>query len=297
MVKYLIYGASGWIGSLLVDLLHKDPENEVITAKSRLEDYPGIEKELDSTTYDFCINTAGLTGRPTVDGCESQKQQTILINVAGNVNLAMACWKRNIHLSTYASGCVYTYDAEHPQRSLTPGSTDGYKFTEEDPPNFAGSIYSVTKVHAQELLKNFPNVLTLRLRMPISDDLHPRNFITKIASYAKVINVPNSMTVLGELLPISLDMAKRKITGIVNLTQPGSISHNEILELYKKHVNPNFTWENFTVEEQDKILIAKRSNCELDTTKLTSLYEVTEVHEAIERVLQKIGESNRNKIK
>ncbi len=31
--------------------------------------------------------------------------------------------------------------------------------------------------------------------MPISDDLAPRNFITKISKYAKVVNVPNSMTV------------------------------------------------------------------------------------------------------
>ena len=34
----------------------------------------------------------------------------------------------------------------------------------------------------------------------------------------------------------------------------GAISHNEVLELYKKHVDPSFTWKNFTVQEQDLIL-------------------------------------------
>lgn len=37
------------------------------------------------------------------------------------------------------------------------------------------------------MLKDYPNVLTLRLRMPITADLvYPRNFIAKIMRYEKV---------------------------------------------------------------------------------------------------------------
>ncbi len=39
----------------------------------------------------------------------------------------------------------------------------------------------------ENLVKEFPNVLTLRVRMPIVPDLlYPRNFITKIIKYDKV---------------------------------------------------------------------------------------------------------------
>ena len=39
----------------------------------------------------------------------------------------------------------------------------------------------------ESLLKEYPNVLTLRVRMPIVADLvYPRNFITKIIKYDKV---------------------------------------------------------------------------------------------------------------
>ena len=39
----------------------------------------------------------------------------------------------------------------------------------------------------ESLLKEFPNVLILRVRMPIVEDLtYPRNFITKILKYDKV---------------------------------------------------------------------------------------------------------------
>lgn len=66
----------------------------------------------------------------------------------------------------------------------------------------------------ENMLKEYPNVLALRVRMPIVEDLlYPRNFITKILMYKKVVDIPNSMTVLPELLPMGVEMAKRGITG------------------------------------------------------------------------------------
>lgn len=41
------------------------------------------------------------------------------------------------------------------------------------------------------MMKFYPNVLILRLRMPVSDDLHSRNFVTKITKYEYVVDVPN----------------------------------------------------------------------------------------------------------
>lgn len=121
----------------------------------------------------------------------------------------------------------------------------------------------------EELLRDYDNVCTLRVRMPISSDLsNPRNFITKISRYNKVINIPNSMTVLDELLPISIEMAKRNLRGIWNFTNPGVVSHNEILEMYRDYIDPSFKWENFNLEEQAKVIVAPRSNNELDASKL-----------------------------
>lgn len=121
----------------------------------------------------------------------------------------------------------------------------------------------------EELLKEFDNVCTLRVRMPITSDLsNPRNFITKISRYNKVVNIPNSMTILDELLPISIEMAKRNLRGIWNFTNPGVVSHNEILEMYKQYIEPDFKWTNFTLEEQAKVIVAPRSNNEMDASKL-----------------------------
>ena len=180
------------------------------------------------------------------------------------LNLADVCHAADVHLTTYATGCIFHYDADFPE-----GSGKGFK--EGDKPNFTGSYYSYTKALVESLLREYPRCLVLRVRMPIVGDLlYPRNFVTKILKYDRIVNIPNSMTVLPELLPLSVDMAERGLTGIMNFTNPGAISHNEIMELYKSYVDPTLTWSNFTLEEQAAVIVAPRSNNLLDTARIES---------------------------
>lgn len=141
-------------------------------------------------------------------------------------------------------------------------------FTEEDRPNFEGSFYSYTKSRVEDVLKHFPQTCILRIRMPVSDDLHPRSFVTKITKYERVVNVPNSHSILHDLLPMVILLSEHSEVGVYNFTNPGAISHNGVLELYRDIVDPSYQWKNFTVEEQSKVVKADRSNCALDPTKL-----------------------------
>lgn len=128
--------------------------------------------------------------------------------------------------------------------------------------------------------------------MPISSDLNnPRNFITKISHYSKVVNIPNSMTILDELLPISIEMAKRNLRGIWNFTNPGVVSHNEILEMYRDYIDPSFKWTNFTLEEQAKVIVAARSNNEMDASKLKK--EFPELLSIKESLIKNVFEPNK----
>jgi 3,5-epimerase/4-reductase len=74
------------------------------------------------------------------------------------------------------------------------------------------------------------------------------------------------------MLPILLDMIEKGTTGTINLVNPGIMEHNEILSLYRDIVDPSKTWKNFTLDEQDAILKSKRSNNQLDTSLLQSMY-------------------------
>ena len=66
--------------------------------------------------------------------------------------------------------------------------------------------------------------------------------------------------------------ARRGLTGIMNYTNPGAISHNEIMELYKQYIDSEFSWANFTIEEQSKVIKAPRSNNLLDTARVRTCH-------------------------
>lgn len=287
-MKILLYGSTGWIGGKLLNII-KDKKIDIVSSTVRLDDYGSIGKELDCVKPTHVVLAAGLTGRPNVDWCEDHKDEVLRVNVIGTSVLADECRKRCIHLTYFGTGCIYEYDKKHPYGEEEMG------FTECDEPNFDKSYYSKTKIITEKILKECENTLILRIRMPLSDDLHHRNFITKITKYANVVNIPNSMTVLTEFLPISIDMLINNKTGVYNFTNPGVISHNQILALYKKYIDPTFTWKNFTLEEQGKILKAGRSNNCLNVTKLCNEYQhIQHIDQAIIGVFQRM-KNNLNK--
>jgi dTDP-4-dehydrorhamnose reductase len=276
---YLVFGKTGWIGGKLIQLLTAQ-RKKFFLAESRTYDREAVLKEIAKYNPTHILNAAGVTGRPNVDWCEDHKIETVRTNVIGCLTIADVCEVKKIHHLLYATGCIFEYDAAHP--------IGGPGFTEEDSANFHASFYSHTKAMVEDLLKVYTQTCTLRVRMPISDDLSHRNFVTKIVKYDKVVNVPNSMTCLTELLPISLVMAEKKLTGIYNFCNPGAISHNEVLGLYKKYVDPSYTWTNFTLDEQAKILKAGRSNNTLDHTKLCAALpgvHIDDIHTAMEKVM------------
>lgn len=271
---FLVYGRTGWIGGKLGKLLTEQGHTWCY-GTARLQDRRAVQDDIKRSRCTHVLCAAGLTGRPNVDWCEDNKIDVIRGNVIGILTLADVAHEAGVHVTNFATGCIYKYDDEHP--------IGGKPFTEEDDPNFAGSFYSETKSYMELMLRHYPNVMQLRVRMPIDGNLqNPRNFITKIANYAKVVDIPNSMTVLEEFVPMAVDGAIRGLTGAYNWTNPGAISHNELLALYRDYLHPEFTWENFTEEEQAHVIKAPRSNNTMCDKKLRAAFpDVLNIKESI----------------
>lgn len=314
-MKVLLYGANGWIGGQVNNILVKSG-HRVIIGKERHEKL--LEQEIIATKPTHIMSFIGRThgSITTVDseGNKTCKEYTtidyleqpgkLVENVRDNlfspIVLALLAQKYNIHYTYMGTGCIFTYnddELEHMcdkcsnvSKNTKTGEVNVYKFTEDDQPNFFGSSYSIVKGYTDRLMHLFNNVLNVRIRMPITADYNPRNFITKILKYKKICSVQNSMSVLPELLPIMVNMAEKGRTGTINLVNPGTISHNEILYLYKLYIDPTFTWSNFTIEEQQKVLAAGRSNNHLNTTALEKDYDVLPIHDSICAILTKMRE-------
>jgi dTDP-4-dehydrorhamnose reductase len=295
IMKYLIYGYNGWIGSQLINLLDSLNFNYV-KGISRLENKEELEEEIKKIVPTHVISFTGRTHGSigdkhytTIDYLEQKGKiyENVRDNLFGPIVLANLSKKYNFHLTYLGTGCIFEFDSNHPFGEEING------FTENSKPNFFGSGYSVVKGFTDELMHMYDDsVLNIRIRMPITSDKSNRNFINKILNYKKICSVPNSMTVLPELLPLVLDMTNKKLTGTINLSNPGLISHNEILEMYREIINNDFKWENFSIEEQTEILDAGRSNNYLDTTRLETLYpNVKNIKDSVREILFKMKEN------
>ena len=280
-MKFLLFGHKGWIGKQLFELLKLNSDVEIITTDIRVDNYDEIEKFIINTKPDRIISVIGRTYGDNMNSIDYLEQKgNLKININDNLysplNLALISNKYNIHFTYMGTGCIFNgYEQE---------------YTEDDEPNFFGSSYSIVKGFTDKIIKNFDNTLNVRIRMPITNDITSnRNFINKIINYKKICSMNNSMSVLPDLLPLMIDMIIKKEIGTINLTNPDYISHNEILELYKEIINPDFKWENMTIEEQNKILLSERSNNILNTEKLKKLYpDVKDIKTSIKDLFLKL---------
>ena len=275
--KIYILGATGFLGASATDYF-RAKGYQLLTDRIDVTDRIGLEKQFQKTKPDTVINLVGAKASPNIDWCEDHKEETVAINVGGAINVMLAAFKVGAYPIQISSGCIYSGGSE-------------YAFTEEDEPNFYGSFYSRMRIVLQKTLAELP-VLYARIRMPISSTPYPKNIITKIAAYPKVISAPNSVTLIDDLWPALEKLFKLKITGILNLTNEGYVDHRQILRAYKKIVNPSHHYELIALEKLDGpngITKAKRSNCVLSVEKAKNLgiNMLTLTDDRIEEIMKK----------
>ena len=275
-MKWLIYGSTGWIARKFIEYIcTNDIVDTIVKGIRRMENFDDIKQEILAIQPDRVVVLGGLTYKSpakNIDWCEDHKQEVIRVNVLGVLNIADICEQNNIHCTILGTGCIYS-------------SQNDEVFTEDSMWNFDKSFYSKTKAYTQELLKCYKNVLLLRIRMPIDNTNNPKNFIEKLKSFDKIISIPNSMTVLPEMIPIMVTLIVTGQTGTWNCVNPNVISHKEILDMLgiqKEYVD---------ISHQSELTRVARSNNHLATTKIeqfcaTHGLTLNEIHTAIAKLLQ-----------
>ncbi len=276
-MKIYIFGASGYLGSHFTDYF-KGKGWEVFTDRVDIRDLSLIEKALDRYQPDVVLNSAGITGTPNVDWCETHKEAAALININGAINLAAACHERNIYFAHVGSGCVYEGDG---------GRENG--FIESDEPNFSGSFYSRTKAVSEKMIADITNdqALQLRVRIPIEGKSHAKNVIDKLLKYERVASIPNSFTIVEDFIPASYQLIEGRHNGIFNMTNVGWMDHKFLMEKYREIVDPSRSFEYMDEAGLASVTCAARSNCILDTQKREKLgISMPNIKERIPAILE-----------
>lgn len=275
-MKILIIG-NGYIGTRCAQAW-----SDAVVSDKIITSVDDVLALLEQHQPDAVLNAAGVTGKPNVDWCENHQVETIQGNVVLPIMIAEACQKKNVYLLHLGTGCIFYGASQH---------SDGI-WRENDYANPV-AVYTRTKYAADLALSTLEHVGIARLRMPIDHVSHPANLIDKIIQYPKVVDVVNSVTVMDDLVMALRGLLEQKASGIFHTVNPGSISHKEIIALYKDIVDPNHTNEWLTEEELVSTGLAKRkrSNNIMSSENLEKLgITMRPIQEAMRDVMEKYKE-------
>ena len=218
-IDYAIFGSTGFLGSNIVEKL-KLKNKKFITCSLRLQNIIEISHFLDIYKPKYVINCAGLTGSPNIFWCDENKIETIESNVTYQLTLAKLCFDKGIHLTCFGSGGIFESDKF---------------YSEEEEGNYKKNFYSESRIYLENIIKNYSNVLYLRINYPISSNKSNKNLLTKLLTYKNIEQVELSITCIDDLFIILFEMIENNENGVCNFVNPGSIHLFEILEIYNKY--------------------------------------------------------------
>jgi 3,5-epimerase/4-reductase len=253
MKNALIFG-EGFIGSRLQKAYQCNMSTERI---SNISDALAEVYKYDTRVI---INCIGYTGLRNVDDCETEPMRTINSNVTVPIILAEAAFRAGIKFVHISSGCIYHYNYAKDS-----------PITEEQEPNFFDLLYSRTKIYAEKAISPL-DPLIVRIRIPVDDRPHPRNIITKLLSFSRILDLPNSVTYIPDFIHTLRRLIKYNYTGIFNVVNEGGLRYPDILDMF------GVRYEKITMKD----FPTPRTNLLMSVDKLKRIDRVRNINDVLE---------------
>lgn len=228
--------------------------------------------EIEQAHASVVINAVASTGTTNCDECEDDKAASLEANVLVPIILAEACYRTGRKLVHISSGCIYKFDYTYDQ-----------PLSESRTPDFFDLFYSRTKIYAEYALRPFPNILTIRLRTPLDDRPHRRNLLTKLLGFSRVIDMPNSVTYLPDMLEALQHLIGIDARGVYNLVCSGALCYPELLRVYERVSGSKLEYTIIRPEYLNLI----RTNLLLSTDKLSSTgFKVRDIRDVLSECVE-----------
>lgn len=194
------------------------------------------------------INAAGWSGR-TVDDVERDPGRGLGPNVELPAMLAELCRERGVLFAHMSSGCIF--------HGAGP-------FRETDEPNFLVTEYARQKREAELRVMDACDAWIFRIRLPLSVVPHPRNLLTKLSQYRRILGGRQSVTWLEDFSMRWLKVIEKGRPGIFHAVQRGTL---EIGEVARALGNEAPLWDAAAFAAEGHVV---RSECELCPDKYES---------------------------
>jgi dTDP-4-dehydrorhamnose 3,5-epimerase-like enzyme/dTDP-4-dehydrorhamnose reductase len=226
----LVLGATGFLGRHAVVAL-EEVGTSVLCVDTRLADHAKLAEHIRRSGARHVLCAAGISGRPTVQWCETHELETYEANMLDMCNLMRMCKAARVHLTILGSGLVH--QAKGCDDGGPGGSGPGGGFTEDDPPDLVSLTYCRYRVMLETVVRRLysDDVLYLRIIYPCTFDGDPKCFFQKMLGRRDSVhnaNVP--ITVVPDLFPRLLPgLVTGTITGVLNFVNRGTVGLPDML--------------------------------------------------------------------
>lgn len=238
---------------------------------ARITTYQDVENIIKKHKPAVLINCIGHTGKRNVDDCELVPDKTLSANTFVPILLAEAAFRHKIKLVHISSGCIFHYDYKK-----------NNAIREERVADYFDLFYSRTKIYTENVLMQLAelkdtNILITRIRVPLDSKPHPKNLLTKLIKYQKVIDAPNSVTYVPDFIEALKHLLKIDARGIYNTVVKEPLVYPDLLNAYRK-LRPDFHFDVIRLKE----LKLTRTSLIMSTNKLEKTgFKVRSIKEII----------------
>ena len=285
-MKYLLLGGTGYVGNAFQRYLTEQGLPFHVLSRGQVDytDRDTLISTIREMKPEFLINAAGYTGKPNVDACEIYKADCLMGNAVLPGVIRQACEMTNLPWGHVSSGCIFTGSRK-----------DGSGFRETDEPNFCFrtnncSFYSGCKALGEECLDGVENVFIWRLRIPFDHVDSPRNYISKLIKYPRLLPAENSISNLDEFVRCCVECQENRVPfGTYNVVNTGAVTTRRVTELINEVLKLDRSFDFFRDESEFMQVAAKtpRSNCTMDNSKLRSTgIEISDVEASLREALR-----------
>lgn len=279
----LLFGSTGYIGSEFKKQLTEHNIEFTAWQNTKTTSFDHLHDFINHQKITLVINAAGYTGKPNVDACQSNKEETFYGNVIWPHLLSQWCSLHDIKLLHISSGCIFTGNV-----------ANGKGFTEDIEPNFTFkenncSYYSGTKALAEKAALINNKTYICRLRIPFEENDNNRNYISKILRYSKLLNAENSCSNKQEFVRVCIEMIQKEVPyGIYNIVNSGSITTEGLIKKLNNTIAKNKKFNIISDEEfYSSCVIAPRSNCILNNDKILKCgIKIDHINDSIDKCLK-----------
>lgn len=282
--KVLIFG-NGQLSMHFQNYFAAEGSEVVVASRPEVDvtNFDQVNSVISQTQPTVVINATGVTN---VDWAETNQEETAAVNIQGAENIAKACQSAGVYMVHVSTGYVHHSHSTADERK------------EQDQPNPL-NYYSYSKAKADEVLMRMVNqglkLLIVRPNMLLSAVPHPKNVLAKMVMYSKFHDVPNSMTVVEDLVSVTGQLIDKQKTGLYNVVNSGLSTPFKIANMLKEIINPDMQIEKLSKAEVEKMFTIKRPDTILSIEKLNREgIHMPEINQRLRGIITVLRDNLRN---